>query len=55
MLLIVRSYVVTQINSSLKQAGFISSRAQAVKDLAGDIAIELEGLDGDIQNDYVND
>ncbi len=30
----VRSYVVTQIKSPLKQAGFISSRAQAVKKLA---------------------
>ncbi len=42
----VRSYVVTQINSPPKQAGFISSRAQFVKELAEDIAIELEGLGG---------
>ncbi len=44
----VRSYVVTQIKSPLKQAGFISSRAQAVKKLAEDIALVLEELDGDI-------
>ncbi len=49
MFLIVRSYVVTQINSPPKQAGFISSRAKAVKELAEDIAIELEGLHGGIQ------
>ncbi len=42
-------YVVTQIKSPPKQAGFISSRAQTVKELAEDIAIELEGLDGGIQ------
>ncbi len=49
MFLMVRSYVDTQINSPPKQVGFISSRAQAVKELAENIAIELEGLDGDIQ------
>ncbi len=45
----VRNYVVTQINSPPKQAGFIGSRTQAVKELAEDIAIELKGLDGDMQ------
>ncbi len=49
MLLMMRSYVFTQINSPPKQSGFISCRAQAVKELAENIAIELEGLDGDIQ------
>ncbi len=48
MLFMVRSYVVTQINRPVKQAEFISNRAQAVKELAEDIAIELETLDGDI-------
>ncbi len=48
MLVMVRSYVVTQINSPPKQAGFISSRGQDVKELAEDIAIELEGQDGDL-------
>ncbi len=48
MLLMVRSYVVTQIKSALKQARFIRSRAHAVKELAEDIAIVLEELDGDI-------
>ncbi len=48
MLVMVRSYVVAQIKSPLKQAGFINSRAQAVKELAEDIAIVLEELDGDI-------
>ncbi len=37
-----------QIKSPLKQAGVISSRAQAVKELPEDIAIVLEELDGNI-------
>ncbi len=42
MLLMVRSYVVAHLNSPLRQAGFISNRAQAGKELAEAIATELE-------------
>ncbi len=48
-LLMVCSYVVMQINSPQTLAAFICSRAPAVKDLAEDIAVELEGLDENIQ------
>ncbi len=48
MFLIVHSSVLAQIKIPLKQAGFICNRAQAVKELAEDIAIVLEELDGDI-------
>ncbi len=49
MLLLVRSYVVAQINSPSKQVGNIGNSAQAAKELEEDIAIEFEGQDGDIQ------
>ncbi len=42
MLLMVRSYAVAHLNSPSRQAGFISNRAQAVKELAEAIATELE-------------
>ncbi len=42
MLLMVRSYVVSHLNSRSRQAGFIRNRAQAVKELAKAIAKELE-------------
>ncbi len=42
MLLMVRSYVVAHLNSPSRQTGFISNRAQAVKELAEAIATELE-------------
>ncbi len=45
----VRSYVFTHINGLSKQSGLFSSRAQAVQQVAENIAIELEGWDTDIQ------
>ncbi len=54
MLRMVRSYVFTQINSPPKQAGFISSRAQAVKELAED-SDRIGRTGWGHTNDYVND
>ncbi len=54
MLLIVHSSVLAQIKIPLKQAGFIISRAQAVKELAEDIATELEERGWGHTRDYVN-
>ncbi len=48
MLLMVRSYLFTQMKGPTKQAGFIRSRSQTVKELEEDIAIQLEELDWDI-------
>ncbi len=42
MLLMVRSYVVADLNSPSRRTGFMTNRAQAVKELAEAIATELE-------------
>ncbi len=55
MLLMVRSYVVAHLNSPSRQTGFTSNRAQAVKELAEAIALELEEWNDWNTFDYVND
>ncbi len=53
MLLMIRSFVPSRIDNSPKQQGFLSSRAQAVKDLVEDIAGEMERTLALHTNDYL--
>ncbi len=54
-LLVVRSYVVAHLKSPSRQTGFVSNRAQAVKELAEAIARELEEWNDLNTFDYAND